>query len=733
MQGIIRPLIVGACALLFAHEVAHAQVVVCPGEPVIFQVAEDYYGTKSWEYSPDGITWNTVEVTENEPLSLQPEQLGWYRVRFHDVDCDTSYLSNAVRFAVPTIDLGATLSLSIGGRVTDETGESVRGATVRAGCGAGISTTTDGFGVFLLEGITAYEQLATVSVEKEGYLNGSRSFVPAASASGTVSYVNITLLAKNFAGTVNGATGGTVALEDVTITFPPNAFVRDGQPYTGAVHVALNHIDPTSDSLHLQMPGMLMGVMDDQPQMLLSYGMVGAELSDDAGRALQLAPGSPATVRFPVMPDQQAYAPQVIPLWWYDEVLGYWVHEGEAQRVGNEYVGQLAHFSWWNCDTPGNFVRLEGTVLDQSNGARFINARVVLQSPSMGSGTNYTNGMGEFTGLVPNGESMTLQIWLPCEVNGTYELFHEEAIGPYQDDSVIVVVVDGANVSLLWGNVLDCASTPVEQGYVWADGQVVFCSEGAYQLTTCAIEISLRGVDLLANNASRILTVELNADTTQAEDLTTCTPLYGSVTDIDGNSYVTVLIGSQEWMAENLKTTRYRDGSAIPNVTNTIEWDQLTSEAWCYYLNDAANDAVHGNLYNGYAAANPNICPQRWHVPTETEWQQLELALGMPLPDLTSTSGSRGEAQNVGGKMKALTLWTSNIGSTNESGFSGLPGGLRSNNGTFTQLNLYGHWWSASETTPGIARNRTLSYNSAGVTRSASYKEFGFCVRCIRD
>ncbi|MCB0771228.1 MAG: carboxypeptidase regulatory-like domain-containing protein, partial [Flavobacteriales bacterium] len=288
MQGIIRPLIVGACALLLAPDVARAQVVVCPGEPVIFQVAEDYYGTKSWEYSPDGITWNAVEVIENEPLSLQPEQLGWYRVRFHDTDCNTTYVGDPLRFDVPAIDLGATLSLSIGGQVTNEAGEAVRGATVRAGCGAGITTTTDGFGVFLLEGITAYEQLATVSVEKEGYLNGSRSFVPAASASETVSYVNITLLAKNVAGTVNGAAGGTVALEGVTITFPPNAFLRDGQPYTGAVTVALNHIDPTSDSLHLQMPGMLMGVMDDQPQMLLSYGMVGAELSDDAGRTVQL-------------------------------------------------------------------------------------------------------------------------------------------------------------------------------------------------------------------------------------------------------------------------------------------------------------------------------------------------------------------------------------------------------------------------------------------------------------
>jgi len=434
MQGIIRPLIIGVCALFFSQDEVLGQVVVCPGEPVIFQLADDYYGTKTWEYSPDMISWTTVDVVENEAFSLEPEQFGWYRVCFLDTDCDTTYASDPIRFAVPAIDLGATINLSVGGRVTNETGLAVQGATVRAGCGEGVITTTDGFGVFLLEGVTAYEQLAKVTVEKEGFMNGSRSFVPTGSAVETVSFVSIVLLEKNLAGIVDGGSGGTVELEGVSIDFPAGGFVQDGQPFSGEVIVTINHIDPTAPDLDRQMPGMLMGVMNEQPRMLLSYGMIGAELTDVTGRNVQLAPSSPATVRFPVMPDQQADAPQVMPLWWFDEDLGYWVEEGEVHREGNVYVGQVAHFSWWNVDVPGSFVLLEGTVRDQTNGVNLTNARVVVGDESIGSGTTYTNGMGEFAGMVPIGVTMTIQIWLPCGPSGIYQMVHEGAIGPFQDN-----------------------------------------------------------------------------------------------------------------------------------------------------------------------------------------------------------------------------------------------------------------------------------------------------------
>ncbi len=207
-----------------------------------------------------------------------------------------------------------------------------------------------------------------------------------------------------------------------------------------------------------------------------------------------------------------------------------------------------------------------------------------------------------------------------------------------------------------------------------------------------------------------------------------------TVTDIDGNIYPVVQIGNQCWMAANLKTTRYRDGIIIPNVTDNTDWTQLTSGAWCNYNNSPGNDTTFGKLYNWYAAANPLICPQGWHVPTDAEWQQLESALGMPGSELGQTS-FRGIAQNVGGKMKTTTSWNApNHGATNESGFSGLPGGHRdSGTGAFTTIGSYGNWWSASESGVESAWRRVLYGIMVGIYRDAYYKRNGFCLRCLRD
>jgi uncharacterized protein (TIGR02145 family) len=208
-----------------------------------------------------------------------------------------------------------------------------------------------------------------------------------------------------------------------------------------------------------------------------------------------------------------------------------------------------------------------------------------------------------------------------------------------------------------------------------------------------------------------------------------------TVTDIDGNIYPVVSIGNQCWMAANLKTTRYTDGSTIPNVTDDFAWSQLTSGAWSNYNNSAANDAIYGKLYNWYGAMSGNICPEGWHLPTDTEWKELELALGMPSGEVNN-DGLRGAGQNVGGKMKATTLWNApNTGATNESGFSGLPGGYRVYlSGSFNELGGYGGWWSASETgTIGGAWFRYLDNAVVGVSRYYTNLSNGLCLRCVRD
>ena len=198
---------------------------------------------------------------------------------------------------------------------------------------------------------------------------------------------------------------------------------------------------------------------------------------------------------------------------------------------------------------------------------------------------------------------------------------------------------------------------------------------------------------------------------------------YGSVTDIDGNTYATIQIGTQVWMAENLRTTRYRNGDPIPNVTEAGKWTGLSSGAWCHYKNDPKYEVPYGKLYNWYTVNDPRkVCPAGWHVPTDAEW--------------TVLSDYLGDESVAGGKMKSTgtEYWVyPNTGATNKSGFSGLPGGFRSNLGGFYGLGSSGLWWSASESGAEVAWNRSLNGGNADVNRSNYGKRSGFSVRCLRD
>ncbi|MDD5426224.1 MAG: fibrobacter succinogenes major paralogous domain-containing protein [candidate division Zixibacteria bacterium] len=208
----------------------------------------------------------------------------------------------------------------------------------------------------------------------------------------------------------------------------------------------------------------------------------------------------------------------------------------------------------------------------------------------------------------------------------------------------------------------------------------------------------------------------------------------GTVTDIDGNIYQTVKIGDQWWMAENLKVTRYRNNDPIPNVTDSATWASLTEGAYCNYDNDEGNVAIYGRLYNGHAVNDSrNLAPEGWHVPTDEEWKQLEMYLGMSQTE-ADAFGLRGTDEGDKLRETGTTHWLNpNTGATNESGFTALPGGYSDLNCNFFSMGYAASFWSSTELTSNYAWFRALSYDNSQVYRFYDDKRGGFSVRCVRD
>lgn len=208
-----------------------------------------------------------------------------------------------------------------------------------------------------------------------------------------------------------------------------------------------------------------------------------------------------------------------------------------------------------------------------------------------------------------------------------------------------------------------------------------------------------------------------------------------TVTDIDGNVYKTVVIGDQEWMVENLKTTRYNDGTPIPNVTDITEWRNVDAPAYVWYNNDISYKDAYGALYNGYAISNSKeLCPSGWRVASDDDWKKLEMYLGMTQEQV---EGTVWRGTDEGGKLKetGLERWASpNEKATNESGLTIVPSGRRDSSGKFYDMTTGATIWTSTETSISCAYYRHFASTSARVGRNPEGdKKFGFAIRCIKD
>ena len=300
-----------------------------------------------------------------------------------------------------TPSVSNTYSITLAGQINDENGQGIPNVTVQVG---NKTDQTDGNGIYLIEKANVNKSRAVVKATKAGYWSRSSGFIPSNS---TVQYCNFVMPQNTILMGVQGSTGGSISNLGATIVFPPNAFVNStGVLFSGTVFIASKHLATTDPNFKALIPGGDLMAEDTTGNSvkLVSFGMIGIELKDNNGNALQLAPGITATIQLPIASTQLASAPTTIPLWYFDETKNLWIEDGLANKVGNNYVGEVEHFSWWNYDQPGQPATIEGYVVD-CDGNPLQNAVIFNDN----NGYLYTNQNGYYSGQIVSGSVSSLK------------------------------------------------------------------------------------------------------------------------------------------------------------------------------------------------------------------------------------------------------------------------------------------------------------------------------------
>lgn len=358
---------------------------------------------------------------------------------------------------------GSTVTSSVFGRVVDENGFGIYGATAQAG---DKTATTDANGIFKINDVGLSKNHAFVKVSKAGYFDGSRTFI---ATSGKTSTIQIRLLTKSLKATFSASTGATVTVtSDASVEFPANAIKNtDGSVYTGTVKVYAAFLDPTDANLETKMPGDLIGTRTDNSENVLrSFGMMNVELEDASGNKLNIADGKEATLTMTVPASLLSAATATIPLWYFDTNTGVWKEEGVATLTGNKYIGKVKHFSWWNCDTPAAAITLSLRLVD-ANGNPISNLVTELKNISNNdSRIASTDNDGRISGLVYSNALLRFSF---LDVCGNLNLIQN--IGPLTSNTDlgnITVNLNSVGIQhgIYTGKITNCSGGGISNGYI---------------------------------------------------------------------------------------------------------------------------------------------------------------------------------------------------------------------------------------------------------------------------
>ncbi|WP_299890704.1 carboxypeptidase-like regulatory domain-containing protein [uncultured Lacinutrix sp.] len=474
-------------------------------------------------------------------------------------------------------NFGADIQARFIGTVVNEQNNPVVGAEISIGTE---STTTDSNGVFSILDATVYEKFAYITVSKDGFIDGSRSLVPTAG----VNQVKIMLLSIEPTAVIISGQPLTIDLPDGAEVELPGDFQNElGQPYQGNISVTVRSLSVDDENMPLQMPGALLAEnATGDLRVLETYGMLSVELRGDNGEELTIASGSTATIRIPVV-STITNPPATIPLWYFDEDNGYWKEEGMATLDGNRYVGDVSHFSFWNCDAPFETIDFCVTMVDENNVPLTntlvqITTDIATWSPTT---SGWTNSDGLVCGLLPANESLVLTVPDYGCVNNNFTT----TIGPFSDNqNITITVVDStALTTTLTATLNDCNGDPITNGYLQLlyNGQfsTIPVVDGMFSsvINYCASDTtySIQLVDVANGQSSDVISGNFISPTTDLGSQMSCNTLGDAdsdgVLDIDEDINSDFNFDNDD--TDNDGTPDYLDIDDDGDGVNTIDED----------------------------------------------------------------------------------------------------------------------------------------------------------------
>jgi hypothetical protein len=506
-----------------------------------------------------------------------------------------------------TYNQGQTVNKDFNGLILDLNGNPISGATVTIGTS---SKQTNSKGMFAINGASVKERFAYVKVSKPGFISGSRTLVP----TNGVNRINIMLIPNTPIATIASGVTSTVALPNGTqVKFNGSFKDASGNAYSGNVQVGVYHLKPSDPYLNEIMPGSLLANnTNNQARLLETFGMMHVELTGSGGQKLNIGTGQTAEISLLIDATQASTAPSTIPLWSFDENTGIWKEEGSATKIGDKYVGNVSHFSWWNCDTSLDFCTLNAHV-ENSSGQPISNIKIDLIRPATVGWNNqrtaWTNASGNASGLIPANEVLTMKIYNSC---GT--LLNTSTIGPFASNTInnlpTIVLTSGLNALTVSGVLQNCSGANVVNGlvviknvnstnYFWQNSTLPI-TNGSFSYTTniCGTsqQFKLYGEDYDALQISNEITFTATTPSTNVGIIQTCTstnefisfkignnPVKTFITNINAN-----LINAAGTTGFNISTGQgttnnggfYINSNIVPVIGTVYSATNFTVEFW---------------------------------------------------------------------------------------------------------------------------------------------------------